>query len=98
MSEGLKLRLSPASCAYHDTEKYIIDFELPGVSKDDIDVEATENGLCVVGKKEGIEYSSCYALSQKVDLDKTEAEYNDGILTIEFPFKEPIETTKIKVK
>lgn len=98
MSEGLKLRLGPVSCAYHDTEKYIIDLELPGVSKHDIDIEATENGICVVGKKEGIEYSSCYALTQKVDLDKTKTEYNNGVLTITLPFKEPIRTTKIKVK
>ncbi|MHA1431378.1 MAG: Hsp20/alpha crystallin family protein [Candidatus Freyarchaeota archaeon] len=96
MSE--KIVYSPSYCIFHDKENYYMEIELPGIKKKDIEVEMTENSICVRGEKEDLIYSGCWALYHSVDPKKAVAKFDSGLLKITIPFKEPIKTVKVKIK
>jgi HSP20 family molecular chaperone IbpA len=92
-----RIRISPATCIYHDTERYSLEAELPGVDKKDVEVQATQHSLCITGRRGDVEYSTCYHLAHAIDVKKTSAEYKDGFLNITLPFQEAITTVDIKI-
>jgi len=97
-SEPPKIRVAPAYWITHDDKQYILEVELPGVSKENIELDATEESLCVKGTREDIEYTVCWSFAHAVDPKKAEAEYKEGILTLKLPFRRSIKTSKIPVK
>jgi HSP20 family molecular chaperone IbpA len=88
----------------------VIDAEMPGIPKEDIDVQVTENSIEICGeikidrKMEDEEYSlkersysTCYRqmpLPAEVNPDKADAVYVDGILRVTLPRKEPVPQEK----
>ena len=90
--------VNPVSTVYHDAQKYLIEAQLPGVRKKDIEIEATEMSFCIRGLKKNILYSACYSLAHEVNLKKVEAEFKDGVLSLKLPLKKPIEMVKISPK
>lgn len=84
-------------------DKYIIDAELPGMKKEDIEVEMDDNYLTISANNEEYEekeeagyirrerrkgsYCRSFYIENIKD-DEIEAEYNDGILEITLPKKE----------
>lgn len=95
-------------CHMHETEGSIIaSFELPGVSKDDIELNLNDDSLelKVETKKEekkngndnksySFSRQSFYrriAFPQEIDAGKASAEYKNGILRLELPKKEQLE-------
>lgn len=89
----------PAVCVDHDKEGYHIEIELPGVKKEDIDLEMGEESFCIRAPKEDIVYSSCYALAHSIDTENVDAKFDNGLLTIRAPFKSPIRVgVKVAVK
>jgi HSP20 family protein len=90
--------INPVSAIYHDAEKYLIEAQLPGVKKKDIEIEATEMSFCIKGLKKNVLYSACYNLAHEVDLKKIEAVFKDGVLSLKLPLKKPVKTVKIALK
>jgi HSP20 family protein len=92
--------ISPNVCTFSDEklETLNIQIELPGVSKKDIDLRFFEDGFYIVAKKEGTKYLGSYALVCPVQPDKAIAEYADGLLTVNVPYKEPLkEGIRVKI-
>ena len=94
-----------------DTGKeLIIEAEMPGIPKENIDIQVTENAIEICGEmrtrekdeKEGYvrqerSYSTCYRqvpLPAEVEPGQVDAELKDGILRITMPKKKPTEETK----
>jgi HSP20 family protein len=90
--------VNPVNAIYHDAEKYLIEAQLPGVKKKDIDIEATEVSFCIKGQKKNVLYSACYNLAHEVDLKKVEAIFKDGVLGLKLPLKKTVKTVKIALK
>jgi HSP20 family protein len=79
--------------------------ELPGMSKDDVKVECTEDGVIIQGEKKREEesneggwhrsersYGSFYRmipLPDGAEADKAKAEFKDGVLQVRVPVHEP---------
>ena len=79
-------------------DAYHIEVDLPGIKKEDVDINIEENILTISGKRElknevkeenyyKIEssygtFSRSFTLPQKIDLDKIEASTHDGVLEI----------------
>jgi HSP20 family protein len=74
----------------HDLENYYAQVEMPGVKKEDVTLEVSVNGLCIRGKKGDKDVSGCWMLAHQVNVDKVEAKYNEGLLDIRLPFKNPM--------
>ena len=105
MSKGSEIKVTPLARAYapahgimHDSEKYLMELEMPGLSKEDIDVWLTGKSMCVKSTGKNILYSVCYNFAHEVDTENAKAEYRDNVLHLELPFKDPIKTIKMKVR
>ncbi|MEM2143910.1 MAG: Hsp20/alpha crystallin family protein [Candidatus Jordarchaeaceae archaeon] len=94
-------------------DSYTVTVEVPGLSKDQIQLNMTKDALEISGeaKEEREEkgknylhrersYSSfrrCIAFPEEVIADKAEAEIKKGILTVKVPKKAPTPTEQVKV-
>lgn len=79
-------------CLYinHDLENYYASVELPGVKKEDVELEVMENGFCLKGKRGEKEISGCWMLGHSVDPERVMARYEMGLLDITMPLKNPL--------
>jgi HSP20 family protein len=96
--EESKPVLTPEACFDHDSEMYYIQIELPGVKKEDVELSASEQTLCVEGSREDVILFGCFTLAHPVNADKAKASYDNGLLTVEIPLKAPITGKKIKIE
>ncbi len=98
-----------------ETEKqYIIDVEVPGIDKKDIDLNIENNTLTISGerkfekKEDGKQYhrveshygtfSRSFTLPDNVDVESINATYNNGILNITVDKSEQQMKKQIKIK
>jgi len=81
------------------TTKLIVEFAIPGAPTESIDVKILEDSVHLLAPARDIEYVSALALGWPVRPDKAEAIYENGLLRIEVPFKDPMEdAVKVAVK
>ena len=115
--DSLRLMTSWAFIAadvFDDADKVIVRLEVPGMRRDDFNIELNGDVLTVSGKKH-IEnelavgrwrsvqcaYGSFrrdVALPVSVRADKTKAIYRDGVLRIELPKSEEARTRRVSVR
>ncbi|WCR58374.1 Hsp20/alpha crystallin family protein [Wolbachia endosymbiont of Ctenocephalides felis wCfeJ] len=93
------------ACDFYETEKdYRLSLELPGISKEDVDISMSGDNLIVKGEKKYDNksedkqyyhreryYGSFYRsvqLPANVDQDKISANFSDGVLNISIPKSE----------
>jgi HSP20 family protein len=95
-------------------DRFEITAEIPGMNKEDVQIELHDNLMTIKGEKQyekeekESNYHICersygtfqrsFALPQNVKDDNIEAEYNNGVLTVNLPKKEPAKPKEIKVK
>jgi HSP20 family protein len=86
-------KVAPITAAYADGEqrKLIVEFAIPGAPTETIDLKILVDSLHLLAPARDIEYVSSMALAWPVKPDKTEATYENGLLRIEVPFKDPME-------
>jgi HSP20 family molecular chaperone IbpA len=92
--------VSPDVCVFNDEnlETLNIQVEIPGVDKDNIELRFYEDGFYIVAKKEGTKYMGSYSLIYSVKPENAIANYSNGLLTINVPYKNPFkEGVKINV-
>ena len=93
--------------------KYYLTAEIPGLSKEDISVTFDNGYVTISGKKESNKeeedadyyvkesrygsFSRTFRLPGKIDEEKVNATYKDGVLTVSMPHKEDTKAKKIKV-
>jgi HSP20 family molecular chaperone IbpA len=96
-----RIRVAPNTVAYSDEEnlKLVVEFAIPGAPTDTIDLKILEDSVHLSAPARDIEYVSAFALAWPVKPDKTEAIYENGLLRIEVPFKDPMEdAVKVAIK
>ena len=88
-----RMKVAPVTVAYADGEhhKLLVEFAIPGAPTETIDVKILEDSVYLVAPARDIEYVSALALGWPVKPDKAEATYENGLLRIEVPFKDPME-------
>lgn len=88
-----RMKVAPDTVAYADGEhhKLIVEFAIPGAPTESIDVKVLEDSVYLSAPARDIEYVSALALGWPVKPDKAEAAYENGLLRIEVPFKDPME-------
>jgi HSP20 family protein len=95
------MKVAPDNVAYADSEnrKLIMEFAIPGAPADTIDLKMLEDSVHLSAVARDIEYVASLALGWVVKPDQAEATYQNGLLRIEVPFKDPMEdAVKVVVK
>jgi HSP20 family molecular chaperone IbpA len=96
-----RMKVAPDTVAYADSEsrKLVVEFAIPGAPADTIDVKILQDSVHLTAPARDIEYVSSLALGWPVKPDKAEATYENGLLRIEVPFKDPMEdAVKVAIK
>lgn len=90
--EADKFLIAPEVCSWADDEKevYKIEIQLPGVEKEEIKLKMHDDSFFIKGETEDTIYIGSYAICCPVVPEETKAVYNQGLLKIEVPFKEPV--------
>ncbi|PTX91818.1 Hsp20/alpha crystallin family protein [Opitutus sp. ER46] len=90
---------------FEDADHAYVRAELPGLSRDDINVEMAEGNLTISGKRksegpegeETFSFSRSVRLPDEVDSGKVSASYEHGVLTVTLPKREEAKPKKITV-
>ncbi len=113
--EGLAPRAwSPAVDIYETDEKMVIKAELPGLKKEDIDIEVRDNTLTLKGERKfekeikqenyhRVEraygsFQRSFTLPGTVKQEAIEASFRDGILEVSLPKAEEAKPKQIKIQ
>jgi HSP20 family protein len=98
--------------AYRDGEDFIVQFDLPGVSSDAIDLTVERNALTVhaqrqrsdsddvellIGERPYGTFRRQLFLGETLDSERLQAEYVDGVLTLRVPVKEQAKPRRVNV-
>jgi len=104
--------ITPPADLYETQDSYLIFLDMPGVSKDDLNVKVIDNRLIVQGKFEiekpkdsevlfneieKGEYRREFILSGDVDRNKIEAKLVNGVLTLTLAKREESKEIEIKI-
>ena len=96
-----RMKVAPVTVAYADGEqhKLIVEFAIPGAPTETIDVKILKDSVYLLAPARDIEYVSALALTWPVKPEKAEAAYENGLLRIEVPLKDPMEdAVKVAIK
>jgi HSP20 family protein len=97
--------------AWREGDRFVIEFDLPGVAKDSIDLDVERNVLTVRAERvarngdwESLAserakgaFSRQLVLGDNLDLDRIEATYVDGVLRLVVPVAERAKPRKIEI-
>jgi HSP20 family protein len=98
--------------AWREGDVFQIEFDLPGVSPESIDLDVERNVLTVRAERVGRNgdwemlaserpigaFSRQLVLGDNLDLDKIEAQYDSGVLRLRIPVAERAKPRKIEVQ
>jgi HSP20 family protein len=96
-----RMRVAPNSVAYADEENLmlVVEFAIPGAPTDTIDLKILKDSVHLTAPARDIEYVAALALAWPVKPDGAKAIYENGLLRIEVPFKDPMEdAVKVTIK
>jgi HSP20 family protein len=98
--------------AWRDGDTFHLEFDLPGVQADSIDLDVERNVLTVRAERPQLEldqeliaaerprgvFSRQLILGDNLDLDKITASYRDGVLQLDVPVAERARPRKISIE
>ena len=109
-----EVEMSPSVDIYEEGDNIVLKSELPGMSKEDLDINLTDDTITISGEKkkeEKIEKKNYYrlersfgsfkrsfALPSDVKSDKAKASFKDGILQVTIPKSDEAKKKEKKIK
>jgi HSP20 family molecular chaperone IbpA len=112
-SKTMERPIRPAVDIFEDDTGITVQADLPGVSRERLDIQIDRDNLAIEGKAEipmpeGLEaiyadvnsthYQRSFTLSHELDGEKAEASFKDGVLTLRIPKREQYQPRKIEVR
>jgi HSP20 family protein len=97
--------------AWRDGDEFIVEFDLPGVKADSLDIDVERNVLTVHAERPGLDqsremvsaerprgvFSRQLFLGENLDTDKIDAGYHDGVLRLTIPVAEKAKPRRIEI-
>lgn len=111
--QGEARAMAPAVDIFEDAQGITLCAEMPGVSKERLDVQADRNGLSIEGDvsiemPQGMQalyadvratrYRRSFTLSGELDTERIEAQLKDGVLTLRIPKRAEFRPRRIEVR
>ena len=98
--------------AWREGDRFVLEFDLPGVSPDSVDLDVERNVLTIraerfapngdwqmlASERSRGAFSRQLVLGDNLDLDRIEAAYKDGVLRLVVPVAEKAKPRKIELK
>ena len=98
--------------AWREGDRFVLEFDLPGVSPDSVDLDVERNVLTIRAERVAANgdwqmlasersrgaFSRQLVLGDNLDLDRIEAAYKDGVLRLVVPVAEKAKPRKIELK
>jgi HSP20 family protein len=109
---GTSRTWAPVVDAYEDENNIVLRAELPGMKREDIDIEVTQDSLAIRGERkfdqdEKINYvrverpygpfARTFAINVPINTADVKATYRDGILEVTVPKSEETKPKKVQV-
>jgi len=103
--------LTPAANILETKDGYVLEAEMPGVSKDGLEVTVENGELTILGRRtavkvEGrevyresrkVDFRRSFELDPSIDAAKISAKMDQGVLTLQMPKTEAVKPRKISV-
>lgn len=105
---------APAINVYKKGDKYILEAELPGLSKNDVNITVLNNVITISGEKKQEKeikeddyycyersygkFSRSFELPAEVEPSKVKASFTNGVLKAELPVAESAKPKQIKIE
>jgi len=88
-----RIKVSPDVCTYNseDNKTLILEISIPGVDRKDIDLRMLDDSFTLNAPREDVEFTVALSLCCPVRAADTKAEYHNGLLRIEAPYKDFME-------
>ena len=99
--------------AWRQGDEFVVEFDLPGVNAEDVDLDVERNVLTVKAERpvtdaqdteliaaerpRGV-FSRQLILGDNLDTDRVQAEYDAGVLRVRIPIAERAKSHKIEIK
>ena len=97
--------------AWRDGDEFVVEFDLPGVSPDSVDLDVERNVLTVRAERPALNgdteliaaerprgvFSRQLILGDNLDTENVGAAYNAGVLTLRIPVAEQAKPRKIQI-
>jgi HSP20 family molecular chaperone IbpA len=107
------LVIVPPADIFEDAEGITLQLDMPGVTRERLDLQANKNTLLIEGEAQiemapgmtalyadvrSTRYRRSFVLSDELDTEKTEAGIRDGVLTVRIPKRIEVRPRRIEVQ
>jgi len=104
--------VAPEVNIYETADGYVLEAEMPGVTKEKLEITLEGNTLTFVGRRnnevvqgtvlyresEPVDYRRVFELDPAIDTNKISAEMQQGVLTLRLPKADRVKPRKIEIK
>ncbi|MCF7928890.1 MAG: Hsp20/alpha crystallin family protein [Spirochaetales bacterium] len=104
--------IRPVGNIFEEKDAVVLRLEMPGVSKDDLEINVDGDMLNITGhrnpyaedvgyivhERADADFRAAYTLDQRIDREKIEAQIERGVLTVKLKLKDEVKPRKIEVK
>jgi HSP20 family protein len=98
--------------AWRDGEEFVVEFDLPGVAPDSLDLDVERNVVTVRAERPRLDpdremlaserqrgvFSRQLVLGENLDTDRIDASYEEGVLRLRIPVAERAKPRKINIE
>ena len=93
--------LTPAVDVYESQAELLVVADLPGVTRDKLDIEIDPPELRIETKEEGAEravWRRSFTIDERIDATKVSAELKNGVLTVRLPKADEVKPRRIAIR